>query len=223
MTAWWWWLVLPFGGYVVGSIPFGWLVARARGVDIRRQGSGNVGATNVGRVLGRRWGVLVFVLDLIKGAAAPVMAGHLLYRAGLGEGLGPTAREVLWIAVGIGAILGSVAPVYLGFRGGKGVATSLGVVLGTYPYLTGPGLAAFGFWVLLVRLTGYVSLASILAVAALPLLFAGACYLNGWPIGSHLPLFGLTVLIVLTVLIRHRSNIGRLLTGQEARIGRSVS
>src|SRR5271156_180934 len=137
--------------YLVGAIPFGYLVARWRGVDILHQGSGNIGATNVGRVLGRRFGILVFVLDFAKGAL-PVLAAQTV-----GPGWLP-------VTAGLAAFLGHLFPVYLRFRGGKGVATSAGVVAVLLPW---PALGAVLTWVAVVCSTRYVSLASLVAALAL--------------------------------------------------------
>ncbi len=147
-------ILAPLAGYLIGSIPFGYLVARVRGVDIFAQGSGNIGATNVGRVLGKKYGVLVFLLDFTKGVL-PVLATRFI----------PSPWPD-WLAVltGLAAFLGHLFPLYLGLRGGKGVATGTGVVLMLVP---GPALAALGVWLLAVLAWRYVSVASLLAVAAL--------------------------------------------------------
>src|SRR5215204_553842 len=130
--------------YLVGAVPFGYLVARARGVDIFAAGSGNIGATNVGRVLGRKLGVLVFVLDFLKGAVPALVVSQLF---------GTTAGVV----AGLAAFLGHVFPIYLRFRGGKGVATGFGVVVVLLPW---PTLVAAIVWVTTLAATRYVSLAS---------------------------------------------------------------
>ena len=159
--------MLEFAGilaaaYLIGGVPFGYLVARRRGVDILAQGSGNIGATNVGRVLGLRFGVLVFFLDFAKGALPvalamllqkyyPVEPGDLLREDLLRHGL-------VEVGAGLLAFLGHLLPVYLGFRGGKGVATGAGVVAVLMPL---PAILAMGVWVLLTVATRYISLASI--------------------------------------------------------------
>src|SRR5215475_5384529 len=142
--------------YLVGAIPFGYLVARGRGVDILKQGSGNIGATNVGRVLGRPFGVLVFALDFAKGAVPVVLARNF---AG-------DYADSSWLEVGAGlaAFLGHLFPVYLGFRGGKGVATGAGVVAVLVPL---PFLAALVAWILVLAGWRYVSLASVSAAVVL--------------------------------------------------------
>jgi glycerol-3-phosphate acyltransferase PlsY len=206
------------GAYLVGSIPFGLLVARCRGVDIRRCGSGNVGATNVGRVLGFRWGLLVFLLDLGKGAASTVGAGLLLdWPVDPSRAIGSLQRDVVWLAAGLACVLGSIAPLYLRFRGGKGVAASLGAVLGIYPYLTLPGLVVLVAWALVVRLTGYVSLGSMVAAGLLPISFLAFARLRGWGLSEHYPLLALCIGTALLILLRHRDNLRRLMAGTENR------
>jgi len=210
-------VAMPVAAYVIGSTPFGVIIARSRGVDLRTQGSGNVGATNVGRVLGARWGYLCFFLDVLKGAAPVVAAGILLRQSG--QAVPSATRQLAWLLTACGAILGHVFTFWLKFRGGKGVATSLGVLVGFYPYFTWAGLAAFALWGVLVGIWRYVSLASIVAAAAFPLLVVGACLLFGWPLGDAWPLPAFASAMALLVIIRHRTNITRLLAGNENRIG----
>jgi acyl phosphate:glycerol-3-phosphate acyltransferase len=192
--------------YLVGAVPFGYLVARARGVDIFAQGSGNIGATNVGRVLGRPLGVLVFVLDCLKGAG-PVAAALAVKT---------TLSEPLWtagwleVAAGLAAFLGHLFPVYLRFRGGKGVATGTGVVLVLMPY---PTLAAAFAWVLVVTASRYVSLASLAAAAVLCL---GQLALTGNDVTN--PRTAFCLVAVALVVLKHRGNVGRLWHGTENRI-----
>jgi glycerol-3-phosphate acyltransferase PlsY len=224
MTSGWQLVVLFVGSYLLGAIPFGLVVSRLRGVDIRRQGSGNVGATNVGRVMGRRWGALVLALDVGKGVMCTAGASVLLQQAGDNStGAGPAPGDLVLLGVGLCCVIGNVAPVYLRFKGGKGVATSLGVILGIYPYLTWPGLAALVVWVVVVKVSRYVSLGSIAAACTLPAAFVAISLVMGWPLGEHYPLLGLSVAMALMVLVRHRGNIGRLLAGTENKIGNGHS
>ena len=211
-------VAMPVGAYLIGSIPFGVIVARFHGVDLRTHGSGNIGATNVGRVVGHKWGYLCFVLDTLKGLL-PVLAAGAYLRGG--EALPPAERQAVWLAVAFAAIAGHVFSVYLKFRGGKGVATSLGVLLGFFPYFTWAGLAALAVWIVVVLVWRYVSLASIAAAAAFPLLFVGVCRLAGWPVLRLWPLLAFAVAMAALVILRHRTNITRLLTGTENRISRS--
>jgi acyl phosphate:glycerol-3-phosphate acyltransferase len=224
MTIGWQLAALLVGAYLLGGVPFGLVVSRLKGVDIRKSGSGNVGATNVARVIGRKWGILVFLLDAAKGASTTVIA--TLWLAQIGSDAADFRqlhRDLVLLGVGAAAAIGSIMPVYLRFRGGKGVATSLGVVMGIYPYLTLPGLIVGLVWLVVTGLSKYVSLGSIVAAIALPVVFAVVCRVYGWPLAEHLPLLGLCILLAAAVLIRHRANIARLLAGTESKIGRSAN
>ena len=165
-----WFTVLPLAGYLIGSIPFGVLIARAKGVDLRKVGSGNVGATNVARALGKRWGYTCFLLDLAKGFAPTFVTGYLIGAAHLAT---PSiAQQAAWLTVGAAAVAGHVWPVWLKFRGGKGVATSLGVVLGVWPFFTIPGLIVFAVWIAVTLASRYVSLGSVIGSLAFVPIFA---------------------------------------------------
>ncbi len=197
--------------YLVGAIPFGYLIARAKGIDIFQQGSGNIGATNVGRILGLRWGVLVFLLDFAKGAGPVLAAGWLP---------GPTDRDLLPhtlpVLAGIAAFVGHLFPIYLGFRGGKGVATGAGVVTVLVPLVA---LLLVVAWGVTLAVTRYVSLASLVAAV---LLFVLRLLLCDSPWGdSELVLTLFCALAGALVLVRHQSNIRRLLVGTEHRLGSS--
>ncbi len=205
-------LTLILGSYLVGAIPFGLILGWSRGIDIRQHGSRNIGATNAGRVLGRRWGILCLALDILKGLIPTVLSGYLLAANGL------NATDLLtWIAVAAAAVLGHTFPVYLGFRGGKGVATTIGVSLGIYPYFTVPMIAALLSYAAARRLSGFVSLGSVVmaivfpAASAVYLLIAGLSLREYWPLPASAAALGLLI------LIRHRENIVRLLRGQELR------
>lgn len=211
--------------YLAGGIPFGLLLGRARGIDIRRGGSGNIGATNVGRLLGWRYFAIALILDAVKGFV-PVILTPVVWRASgawtplVSSGWAYTA----WLGVGAAAIAGHVLPVYLGFRGGRGVATSLGVVLGIWPYLGVPGLICFAIWIAIVAITRYVSLASIGAAVAFPIVYTGIATARGWgALGAQRGLLAFSVAIAVLVVYRHRSNIRRLLAGQENRFGSRAS
>jgi len=210
-------VLFPLAAYAMGSVPFGVLIARAHGVDLRKVGSGNVGATNVGRILGRKWGYLCFLLDVLKGFA-PVLTAGLLLRGQ--EGFPSELHQVAWLSVAFAAVLGHVFSIFLKFRGGKGVATSLGVVLGVFPYFTWPGLAAFGLWIVVTLVSRYVSVGSIVsALAFLPLFaaFNWSRMTKLWPLGVF------AAAVVLLILLRHRGNVRRLLAGEENKIGRKSS
>jgi acyl phosphate:glycerol-3-phosphate acyltransferase len=219
------WLVvlLPVGAYLVGGIPFGLLVGHLRGIDVRKCGSGNIGATNVARVLGRRWGLLVFGLDVAKGAVPTAIATWLMgsYGARLG------VESALWqtlvvIAVQACCVFGHNWSIYLGFKGGKGVATSLGILLGYWPYLTLPGLAGLLTWGLVLAASRYVSAASIVGAAAFPFYVATFGTWQGWPTSRTALLAGFSAVMASLIIVRHRANIGRLLAGTEPKIGQKV-
>jgi glycerol-3-phosphate acyltransferase PlsY len=208
-------VVLPLVGYVIGATPFGVLIARGRGVNLRKVGSGNVGATNVGRALGRKWGYVCFFLDVAKGLAPTLITGVLLRR----EGDFPTlTHQLIWLGVGFGAIAGHVFSFYLKFRGGKGVATSMGVVLGIFPYFTYPGLCALGVWIGVTLFSRYVSLGSVAAAVSFVPLFVA--FRRG-QVAALWPLCAFAGAMVGLIIIRHRGNIVRLLSGTENKIGES--
>jgi glycerol-3-phosphate acyltransferase PlsY len=192
--------------YLVGAVPFGYLIARWRGVDIFEAGSGNVGATNIGRVLGKRHGILVFLLDFGKGAV-PV---------GLALAIRPWVElpaSALEVGAGLSAFLGHLFPVYLRFRGGKGVATGAGVVAVLLP---GPMLGALIVWIVVVAASRYVSLASLaaaLVLCALRLVMTPAPFAR-----ENLILTLFCFLAVGLVFVRHHANIRRLLTAEENRL-----
>lgn len=216
----WLLLLLPTGAYLVGAIPFGLLVGYLRGVDIRKQGSGNIGATNVGRVLGRKWGLLVFALDVAKGAIPTAIAAWVMREHGDYLGVSSdTVRTLVVMLVQACCVFGHVWPIYLGFKGGKGVATSLGILLGYWPYLTLPGLAGLLTWGLVLAATRYVSASSIVASSLFPLYVVIFGIWRHWPVSTTamLTVFGATMTSL--IVIRHRANIRRLLAGTEPKIG----
>lgn len=198
MTA--WQTALPFlfaallFGYLLGSIPFGFILTRmAGGGDLRSIGSGNIGATNVLRTGRKALAALTLLLDALKGTAAVLLAGHY--------------GQNFAIAAGFGAFLGHLFPVWLGFRGGKGVATYLGVLIG----IALPGALVFAVvWLGTAFLTRYSSLAALVAAVCVPI----ALFL----LGHFLPA-QLFLILSLIVFIRHRANIARLIEGSESRIG----
>lgn len=200
--------------YAAGSVPFAFLIGKYRGVDIRKVGSGNVGASNLGRFCGKKWGILAFALDALKGAL-PVLAAGLFRSEFAPAGAAPWQLALLWVCVGVMAVLGHVFPVWLGFKGGKGVATSLGVLLGFWPVLTLPGLAAGLLWVGLCYGTGFVSLASVLAAASVPpLAYVAALYFIK-DAGTARVFGGFALVLALLVIVKHRGNIARLKAGTE--------
>jgi len=194
-------LMLLGASYLLGSIPSSYWIGRvACGVDLRHEGSGNLGATNAYRTLGARIAVPVLILDIGKGWA-PVALFPLLV---------PAAAAGWTVAWGAAAIMGHVFSVWVGFRGGKGVATSAGVFLALAPWAA---LVALVVWLGTVLLTGYVSLGSILAAIILPVA------LLLLPNPASTPVLGFTLALAVFVLWAHRGNVGRLVRGEERRFG----
>jgi glycerol-3-phosphate acyltransferase PlsY len=206
--------------YVIGSVPFGLLVARTRGVDPRKAGSGNIGATNVGRLLGGRFFAIVFVLDVLKGLVPMVAAATVLAEFGGHRSDYRATDYLLWLLVGLAAILGHMFSLFLRFKGGKGVATSTGVILGMFPYFTIPGVIAAGIWLILFKLTRYVSVASMMGAASFVLAYVGIALTMRWPLtGAQWPLFFFASLIAAMIIYKHRGNLARLRAGTEHRFG----
>jgi glycerol-3-phosphate acyltransferase PlsY len=185
--------------YLVGSIPTGYIFARARGVDIRKVGSGNIGATNVFRTMGKTAGIAVLLFDAIKGY---VPARFFLFGSDI------QTREYHAMVAGFFAILGHNYTCWLKFKGGKGIATSAGVLAAWAPY---GFLTSLGIWILMLAFTRYVSIASITAAAVLP--FAV------WITGGSRPMIGLTSVVGALAIYKHKTNIQRLLNGTEHRFG----
>lgn len=202
------WLLIAVGSYLIGSIPFGYLAGRICGVDIRTKGSGNIGATNALRVLGKKWGYAVFLLDFLK-AWLPVKLA-----LGWGIALMVHPASAPGALAGLCALLGHSFPVWLGFKGGKGIASSAGVMVGLFSLAV--FLVCLGMWLLLFTVTRYVSIASIVAAISLPVAVGILVLLHraDW--------LGFTVSVVMAALAiwRHRSNIVRLRAGTEPRFER---
>jgi glycerol-3-phosphate acyltransferase PlsY len=211
-------LIVP--AYVLGSVPFGLMVARTRGVDPRKAGSGNIGATNVGRLLGGKFFAIVFFLDLLKGLM-PVISAAAVLAAFNGAPSDYRAIDfLLWLLVGFSAILGHMFSLFLKFTGGKGVATSSGVILGLFPYYTFAGLIAIALWVIVFKLTRYVSVASMLGAVAFVLAYVGIALARGWPLlGEQWPLLFFACLVTAMIIYKHRGNLARLRAGTENRFG----
>jgi glycerol-3-phosphate acyltransferase PlsY len=205
--------------YFLGSIPFGLLIVRAHGKDLRSIGSGNIGATNVSRALGRKWAYICFALDVLKGLI-PMLATLGLARALPGQSQGERVVLLwLWLGVGCAAIAGHIFPIYLRFKGGKGVATSFGVALGLWPYFTVCASFALATWLIVVLTWRYVSLASMVASTVFPLvLIVATILIPTWKFGDLWPVVATAVAIPLLVVARHRENIRRLIAGTETRI-----
>lgn len=194
--------------YFFGSPPTGYWAGRMRGIDIRQHGSGNIGATNVFRVLGRTAGIAVLLLDALKGAVAVLVVPLLVVRW-----TGSTVpTDVLELIAALGAILGHNYTCWLGFKGGKGIATSAGVLAALVP---GAAATVIGLWVIVFLATRYVSVASITAAAALPL--------ATWVTAGNIPRIIVTTLVGALAIWKHRPNIRRLMNGTENRFVRKPS
>ncbi len=209
-------VIAIISAYLIGSIPFGLLITAAHGKDLRKIGSGNIGATNVARALGKKWAYICFALDLLKGLV-PMLLTRPLISTQIHNNY--ITLLILWLIVGCAAILGHVFPIYLKFKGGKGVATSFGVALGLWPYFTTSALFALSIWLVVALIWRYVSLASIAAAISFPAFLIFAIFLQPeWRFASLWPLVIASVAIPLMVIIRHRENIKRLLSGTEHKI-----
>ena len=189
------WALWIVGAYLVGSVPFGYLIGRMRGVDVRTVGSKNIGATNVYRTVGKGWGLLAFLCDFLKG-------------------LLPTLAALRWsgsadlpVLVGLACVVGHTLTVFMRFRGGKGVATAFGMMIALAPL---PTLAAFGVFVVTVWLSHYISLGSMLAAVTLGSMV--------WFVPATPLLRGVATAIAVFVVVKHRSNIVRLVKGCENKI-----
>jgi acyl phosphate:glycerol-3-phosphate acyltransferase len=202
--------VLLVGSYLVGSIPFGYLAGRIVGIDIRQAGSGNIGATNVVRVLGKGYGYPVFALDVLKGFGA-VKISMLMAPGRPPEWNSP---EIFGILAAISSVLGHLYPPWLKFKGGKGVATSAGALLALTPIATVIGVA---IWIIVFWVTRYVSLASIIAAVVLPIVIL---VVSSEDQNKGKPLFYSSACVAGVVIWRHRSNLSRLIRGTEPRFTR---
>ncbi len=225
------WLLCCAAAFVAGSLPFGVLIARSRAVDIRQHGSKNVGATNVWRVLGPGAGLLCFALDTAKGALPVLGAGA--WMGVLGAHTPPPADAWWWMAVAAAAPLGHMFSPFLGFRGGKGVATGLGAMLALYPAVTWAAVGGAVLFALAAWRTRYVGVSSCLAALSIPCFVAlsRATGLLGGHSGSDpfsrvrdaWPFIAATALLAALIVWRHRANIRRTLDGTENRIGRRAA
>lgn len=220
----WVWTACIAAAYVAGSIPFGVMLGKTRGVDIRRHGSQNIGATNVGRLLGRKLGILCFALDCLKGAAPVLVAG--LATGTLTQRPADIAqREMwLWLAVAVAAVAGHMFSIFLALRGGKGVATGFGALVAMWPLLTLPAVGALIVWFIVLRLTRYMAVASMCGAVTLPIAFAVSITLRSPDTAADRlahasPVLAVTTLLAALVIYRHRTNIARLMRGAEPKMG----
>ena len=221
----------PLIAFLLGSIPFGLIIAKAKGINIREHGSGNIGATNVLRVVGKKYGITCLLLDALKGFVPTVIAISLIRFPGIQNpmtlsGLLPHASEfpmltaqMFQVLAGLCAILGHNYSPWVGFKGGKGIATSAGVLIALMPAAV---VILIAIWGLVFLFSRYVSLASILAAGALPLVTLWGSWLHGkiqngtW----NKPLFAFSIIIAVLAIWKHRSKIQRLLAGTEHRFTR---
>ena len=205
--------ILIIGAYLLGSIPTGLIIASSHGKDLRSIGSGNIGATNLSRALGRKWGYFCFCLDVLKGLAPMSIAAGLISSP-------PSIDELfLTLSVAIAAVLGHVFPVYIKFKGGKGVATSFGVALGLWPYYTVCALFAVVVWIIVVLWKRYISLASIVASVTFAVaLVAAIALIPTWDFVDLWPLLTAAVVMPVMVIVRHRDNIKRIMAGTESKV-----
>ncbi len=221
----------PLLAFLLGSIPFGLLIAKAKGVNIREHGSGNIGATNVLRVVGKKYGITCLILDALKGFLPVLLAISLIRFEGMRNPMSLTAlapyatdfplltAQMFQVISGLCAILGHNYSPWVGFKGGKGIATSAGVLIAMMPAAI---VILLAVWVLAFLVTRYVSLASIIAAGVLPLVTLWGSWFHGkiqdgtW----NKPLFLFTVVIAVLAIWKHRSNIQRLRAGTEHRFTR---
>lgn len=202
-------IIVALISYLIGSIPSGYIAGRIAGIDIRSAGSGNIGATNVTRTLGKRYGYPVFFADFSKGFGAVCIAtlvGKYF--------LAPPPYESLQIVAAAFCVIGNALPVWLHFRGGKGVATSAGALFGLMPFALLIGVVV---WIVTFEITRYVSVASIIAALALPITVFVMMYFN--QTNEFLYLY-FTICLAAVVILRHRSNLSRLMRGTEQRFRR---
>lgn len=221
----------PLLAFLLGSIPFGLLIAKAKGIDIRQHGSGNIGATNVLRVMGKKYGIPCLLLDILKGFVPTLLAINLIRFTGQPSTMGIAAlinlahefpadqqstAQLLQVVSGLCAILGHNYSPWVGFKGGKGIATTAGVVTALMP----AALVILALiWLVLFKITRYVSVASIISVTILPVITLWGSWHHGriqdgtW----NKPLFAFSVLVALLGIWKHRSNIQRLIAGTENR------
>ena len=219
--------------FLCGSVPFGLLIGRAKGIDIRQHGSGNIGASNVGRVLGKRYFFLCFALDFLKGFV-PTLAGGMVLGA-VGRESADTRTAVVWLSIMVAAVLGHVFSPWLKFKGGKGVATGLGAMMGVFPVFTIPALGVFVVWLIALAIWRYISVSSILAGVLLPVFVAVSWWLMDSPaldgvfggeravrFEDGYPYMAVAVMLAGLVVWTHRGNIRRLRAGTEMKVGQRV-
>lgn len=195
-----WWPALL--AYVIGATPFGFLAGKSRGIDIRDHGSGNIGATNVLRTLGKPIGITVLILDVLKGMVPVLIA------------MWAGKDTLVQIVTAVAAIMGHNYTFWLGFKGGKGIATTGGALLPIMPIAI---LSAIALWIVSLKLTRYVSVASIVAALTIPIVLVIRYLISGeW----NIPVLSLGLFVCILAIWKHRANIGRLRRGEENRFGK---
>lgn len=221
-------IATAIGSYLIGALPFGYIIGRFKGVDIRQYGSGNIGATNVTRVIGKGWGRLCFLLDFLKSALPVLVISYLSPKDILPNlvvlfpeclqhysKIIPDDVGVLPVVAAFAAVCGHIWPIYLKFKGGKGVSTAAGAILALNPLSL---LCAGLTWVATFEISRYVSLASILAAVSLPV-FCLLFKMIGW-VNASVPEIILFFLLALLTVLKHQTNIKRLMQGTENRFER---
>lgn len=221
----------PLIAFLLGSIPFGLIIARMKGIDIRQHGSGNIGATNVLRIVGKKYGITCLFLDLLKGLIPTILAISLIRFTGMKNPMALDALEnhagifpmltaqVFQVITGLCAILGHNYSPWVGFKGGKGIATSAGVLIAMMPAAI---VILLVVWLLVFFISKYVSLASVIAALSLPVLTLWGSWFHGkiqdgtW----NKPLFIFSIVIAALATWKHRSNFKRIREGTEHRFGK---
>lgn len=231
------WAIWLVGAFLCGAIPFAVILGKLNGVDIRTLGSGNPGASNLGRQVGKKWGIFCFLLDVGKGLVPTIIFCFVLIGINkdyqlLGSDINQTFLEdmrqywlsitnnsildsIQWVLIAVAAVLGHVFSPFLKFKGGKGVATGLGATLGLFPIVTVPGVLAFVIWYAVCKISGYVGLASVIAAASLPITTIVAGIILGLSGGESAVFAGLTAALAALVIVRHRGNLSRIRAGTE--------
>lgn len=211
-------LLLIVGAYLVGAIPFGLLIAKSKGVDIRKHGSGNIGATNVGRVLGKQFFVLCFILDMLKGLLPTLAFGLVTGVIGAEESVSPN-EYWWWLGAMAAPVLGHMFSPFIRFKGGKGVATGLGALLAVFPVMTLAAGVALVVFLTTLKLSRYVGLSSSLAALSLPLTTAVLVFVVGGSFEGAWPAVVVAAALAGVVIVKHRGNLSRTFAGTEPKAG----
>ena len=214
--------LLILAAYLIGSIPFGLLIAKSKGIDIREHGSGNIGATNVGRVLGKQFFILCFILDALKGALPTLAFGIYTGLIGSEETI-TTGIYWWWLAAMVAPVMGHMFSVFLGFTGGKGVATGLGSLLAVFPVMTAAALVALVVFLASLKVWKYVGLSSSLASLSLPATAAVMVFGFGDRLTNSWPAIAAAAALAAVVIIKHRGNLQRTFAGTESKAGAARS